>query len=263
MYQYERLGAYPKGRCYHAAPMNPVLARIRTRIVPACLTALGVAFLAGGLLSISNPVTADPLDSAAPPLPTPTPSPIAAVATPSPLITLPPIGSAPPASANPTVPADRVVTRVRIAALKIDLAVIKAGDGYPACNVAMWFDDRRLGQPGEGKATYLFAHARTGMFLPLLNQSKQQNGKKMVGMVVELWTSDDQRFLYVITDVRRHVPTTQAFLAPFAAKTEQLWLQTSEGVGPMPKLQVVAEPLSQEPADHAEAHPVAKPVNCR
>jgi hypothetical protein len=241
--------------------MNAVLDRIRTRIVPACLTALGVAFLAGGLLSISNPVTADPLDTAAPPPPTPTP--IAVTPTPSPLITLPPIESAPPASASPTIPADRVATRVRIAALKIDLSVIRADAGYPACNVAMWYDDRRLGQPGEGKATYLFAHARTGMFLPLLNQSKQQNGKKMLGMVVELWTSDNQRFLYVITDVRRHVPTTQAFLAPFAAKTEQLWLQTSEGVGPMPKLQVVAEPLSQEAADPAEAHPVAKPVNCR
>ena len=81
----------------------------------------------------------------------------------------------------------------------------------------MWYDDRRLGQPGEGKATYLYAHARTGMFLPLLNQSKIQNGKKMIGMVVELWTNDDQRFLYVITDVRRHVPTTSAFNAPFAA----------------------------------------------
>jgi hypothetical protein len=260
MYQYERLAASPQVRCYHAAPMSAVLDRIRTRIVPACLTALGVVFLAGGLLSISTPVTADPLDT---PVPTATPTPIAAIPTPSPLISLPPIESAPPASTSPTIPADRVATRVRIAALKIDLAVIRADEGYPACNVAMWYDDRRLGKPGEGKATYLFAHARTGMFLPLLNQSKQQNGKKMLGMVVELWTSDNQRFLYVITDVRRHVPTTQAFLAPFEARTEQLWLQTSEGVGPMPKLQVVAEPLSQEAADPAEAHPVAKPVNCR
>jgi hypothetical protein len=239
--------------------MKAVLDRIRTRIVPACLTALGVALLAGGLMSFSDPVTADPLPSVTA---SPEPTPVAVAPTPSPLITLPPIGSAPPASAAPSVPPDRVPTRVRIAALKIDLAVIKADSGYPACNVAMWYEDRRLGQPGEGKATYLFAHARTGMFLPLLNQSKQQNGKKMLGMVVELWTSDDQRFLYVITDVRRHVPTTSAFLAPFAAKTEQLWLQTSEGVGPMPKLQVVAEPLSQEAVPHAEANPVPKPVNC-
>jgi hypothetical protein len=261
MYQYERLAAFRANRCYHAAPMNPVVDRIRTRIVPATLTALGVAFLAGGLLSFSNPVTADPTDSAAP-----SPTPVAVVATPSPLITLPPIESAPPPSASPPiagVPADRVATRVRIAALKIDLPIIRADGGYPACNVAMWYNDRRLGQPGEGKATYLFAHARTGMFLPLLNASKQQNGKKMLGMVVELWTNDDQRFLYVITDVRRHVPTTSAFNAPFNATTEQLWLQTSEGVGPMPKLQIVAEPLSQETVPHAEANPVPKPVNCR
>ena len=30
----------------------------------------------------------------------------------------------------------------------------------------------------------------------------------------------------------------------------------------MPKLQVVADFLSQEPAPHADAHPVAKPVTC-
>jgi hypothetical protein len=236
------------------------LDRIRSRIVPALLTALGVAFLAAGLLSFTNPVAADPLPSAT----TSTPSPLAAVPTPSPLITLPPIASSAPPSASPSIPPDRVATRVRVAALKIDLAVIRQSErSYPACNVAMYYQDPRLGQPGGGRATYLYAHARTGMFLPLLNQSKVSNGKKMLGMVVEVWTSDDQRFLYVITEVRRHVPTTSAFIAPFAVKTEQMWLQTSEGVGTMPKLQVVAEFLSQETAPHAEANPVAKPVNCR
>ena len=34
--------------------------------------------------------------------------------------------------------------------------------------------------------------------------SKIANGKKMLGMVVEVYTSDDQRFLYEITEVRRH-----------------------------------------------------------
>jgi len=243
--------------------MNAVLDRIRTRIVPACLTALGVALLAGGLLSYTNPVTADPLPTDDPDPATPVPTAIAAVPTPSPLISLPPIGSSPPESAAPSIPADRVPTRVRIAALKIDLPVVQAPSGYPYCNVAMWYADPRLGQPGEGKATYIFADARTGMFLPMLNQSKKQNGKAMIGMVVEVWTSDDQRFLYVITDVRRHVPSTSAFTAPFAAKSEQLWLQTSEGVGPMPKLQLVAEPLSQEPAPAAEANPTPHVVNCR
>jgi hypothetical protein len=59
------------------------------------------------------------------------------------------------------------------------------------------------------------------------------------------------------------VPVLSAFNAPFAAKAEQLWLQTSEGVGPQPKLQLVAELLSQEPAAHKDANPVAKPRNCR
>ena len=239
-----------------------LLDRIRTRIVPALLTALGVALLAAGLLSFTNPVVADPLSSSTP-TPTPTPTPIAAALTPSPLITLPPIASAAPPSASPSIPADRVATRVRVAALKIDLAVIRQPDAsYPACNVAMYYQDPRLGQPGQGRATYIYSHARKGMFLPLLSQSKVSNGKKMLGMVVEVWTTDDQRFLYVITEVRRHVPTAKAFIAPFAVTTEQVWLQTSEGVGTMPKLQVVAEFLSQEAAPHAEAHPVAKPVDC-
>jgi len=243
--------------------MHALFERFRTRIVPAALTAIGVALLAGGLLTYTNPVTADPLPSADASA-TPTPTPVAVTSTPSPLITLPPLGSAPPASADPSVPSDRVPTRVRIAALKIDLPIIRQPDiTYPACNVAMWYQDRRLGQPGEGKATYVYAHARTGMFLPLLTASKVQNGKQMLGMVVELWTNDDQKFLYVITDVRRHVPSTGAFVAPFAAKSEQLWLQTSEGVGPMPKLQVVAEPLSQEAAPDAEANPTPHIVNCR
>ena len=241
--------------------MNAVVARIRTRIVPALLTAIGVALLAGGLLSYTTPVTADPLPSSDPA--TAAPTAVAVVPTASPLIELPPIGSSAPESAQPSIPADRVVTRVRIAALDIDLPVVQAPNGYPYCNVAMWYSDPRLGQPGEGKATYLFAHARTGMFLPLLNQSKKQNGKAMIGMVVEVWTSDDQRFLYVITDVRRHVPSTAAFAAPFAATSEQLWLQTSEGPhGTLNKLFLVATPISVTPAGYAESHPTPHIVVC-
>jgi hypothetical protein len=259
MYQYERPAAFPQVHCYDARPMGTAFDRLRTRIVPALLTALGVALLAAGMLSLTNPVVADPL---APP--TPSPVAVASQATPIPLISLPPIGSPGPASPSPSAPVNRLATRVRIAALKIDLPVIKQPDAsYPACDVAMYYVDDRLGQPGQGRATYLYAHARTGMFLPLLTASKVSNGAKMKGMVVEVWTNDDQRFLYVVTEVRRHVPVTTAFNAPFAAKSEQLWLQTSEGVGPQPKLQLVAEPLSQEAADHAEANPVPKPRNCR
>ncbi|HEV8403092.1 MAG TPA: hypothetical protein VGQ31_08665 [Candidatus Limnocylindrales bacterium] len=226
--------------------------RIRTRFVPAMLTALGVAFLAAGLLSYTQPVTAEPVG-------TPTPAPTAqgdAVATPSPLITLPPLGSGP--SQSPTsVPADRTVTRVRIPALNIDLPVIISAS--VPCNVALEYIDPHLGAPGEGRATYLYAHAQAGMFLPLLTQSQVSNGSKMKGMVVEVFTNDDQRFLYVITKVLRHVTASTAFDAPFAVKTDQVWLQTSEGKGAQPKLQVVADLLSQEATDHDTANPTPHP----
>ena len=225
---------------------------IRTRILPATVIALGVALLAGGVLSIAAPVTADPLSN-------PPPTAVSLVPTERPRPTLPPASAGPVAS--PSIPADRVATRVRIAALKIDLPIVKPAGGpnaYPQCDVAMYIQS--LGQPGQGKATYLYAHARTGMFLPILDASLVQNGKSMLGMVVEVWTSDDQHFLYEITEVRRHQLNLQdAINAP----GEELWLQTSEGPSGTPgKTQIVAIPLSQESADHADAHPVAKPVDC-
>jgi hypothetical protein len=227
---------------------------VRSRLLPAVLTALGVTLLAGGLLTYTTPVTAD-----AGAVPTVEPTASAGPQTPIPLITLPPLGSAAP-SAAPSAPADRVATRVRVAALDIDLPVVPPGDAndYPLCDVAMWIG--ALGQPGEGRATYLYAHARDGMFLPLLEQSKKKNGKKMLGMIVEVWTNDDQRFLYEITEVRRHQKTLDDALA---ATEDELWLQTSEGPkGTVGKLQVLAKPLSQEASDHKAAHPKAKPVVC-
>jgi hypothetical protein len=117
-----------------------------------------------------------------------------------------------------------------------------------------------LGQPGQGRATYLYAHARAGMFLPILDASKVDNGAAMLGMIVEVYTSDDQLFLYEVTEVRRHQLDLDDAVG---ATSEQVWLQTSEGPkGTRPKTQVVARFLSTGAADHAAAHPVAKPVAC-
>ena len=259
-YQYERSAAPHGDRCYHAAPMGQSADRIRTRIAPALLTALGVMFLAGGVLSWTTTVAADPAPTATI-APSATPDAVVS-ATPGPLMTLPPLGSGAPPPVAASFPPDRVATRVRIAGLKIDLPVIGQTAGFPPCDVALYLSDFRLGQPGQGRATYLYAHARTGMFLPMLTASKVANGKKMVGMVVEVWTSDDQRFLYVVTKVKRHVPYDQAVGPAVVATGEQLWLQTSEGRGTQPKLQLFAELLSQEPSTHAAAHPTPKPLNC-
>ncbi|MGK2850573.1 MAG: hypothetical protein ACSLFN_06670 [Candidatus Limnocylindrales bacterium] len=231
--------------------MGDIGDRIRTRFLPALLTASGVTLLAAGLLSYTQPVAAEP--ALTPPPATATAAPTA-VATPIPLITLPPLGSAAPPSATPTADPDRVATRVRIAALDIDMPIVKGPAGYPYCNVAMYLKELR--QPGQGGATYLYGHARTGMFLPLLETSE----KKQLGMVVEVWTSDDFRFLYEIVDVRRNQTSLDD---PLSAETDELWIQTSEGPrGTVGKTQVVALPLSVERADPADAHPKAKPVDC-
>lgn len=221
----------------------------RTRLLPAVLTAGGVTMLAAGLLTYTVPVAAEPV-------PTPSRRPTASpVVTPSPLITLPPLGSPTPTPPSPSPDPDRVATRVRIAALDIDMPVIKGPAGYPPCDVAMYL--KELAQPGQGRATYLFAHARPGMFEPLL-KTKAPDQR---GSVVEVWTSDDQLFLYEIVDVRRDQRDLDDAID---AETEQLWLQTSEGPSGTPgKTQVIAKLLSSGPAaDPADAHPKAKPRAC-
>lgn len=221
---------------------------LRTRLLPAVLTAGGVTLLAAGLLTYTVPVAAEPVH-------TPSPRPTASAAlTPSPRITLPPIGSPTPAPPTPSPDPNRVATRVRIASLDIDMPVIKGPAGYPPCDVAMYL--KELAQPGQGRATYLFAHARPEMFEPLL----KTKAPDLRGRVVEIWTSDDQLFLYEITHVRRDQRDLDDALA---AETEQLWLQTSEGPkGTLGKTQVIAKPLSSGPADPADAHPKAKPKPC-
>jgi hypothetical protein len=236
--------------------MEPRRDRVQDRILPAVLTALGVTFLAAGLLTWTVPVEAGP-----PPSP-PDDGAVASEAPPSegPTVTLPPLGSAAPESQAPVGPLtvepneDRVATRVRIAALDIDLPVVKGNNEYPLCNVAMYIN--RLSQPGNGGATYLYAHAREGMFLPLL----RTRANEQLGMITEVWTNDDYKFLYEIIEVRRHQTSLNA---PAKVKRDELWLQTSEGPrGTVGKTQVRARLLSVERAVHAQANPKPHPVNC-
>ncbi len=225
--------------------------------MPAILAALGIALLTAGLMTYTAPVEAGPEPSQSPTIVTLAPT-VAPSVAPTPVTTTPSPAATP--TPPPTPPADRVATRVVVKDLGIDLPVIRPPDtsSYPLCDVAMFIQD--LSQPGFGRATYLYAHARTGMFLPILTASKVNNGAKMLGMVVDVYTSDDQLFVYQISEVRRHQLNLDGAIA---ATTEQVWLQTSEGPkGTIPKTQVVATFVSSEPADHAAAHPVAKPRVC-
>ena len=238
--------------------MTRLTSSLRTRLLAAVLTATGVSFLAAGLLSYTGTAEAGPL-------PEPSQVVIAVQPTPTaPLPTFPPVSAAPSASASPSPSAvvDRVATRVVVPALKIDLPVIKPAGGsgaYPQCNVAMYIQE--LHQPGQGGATYLYAHARAGMFGPIYNLAiVKKTPNAMVGKLVYVYTSDDKLFIYEITEVRVHQLDLNDALD---ATTEELWLQTSEGPRGTPgKTQVKAVLLIVEDADHAEAHPRARPVNC-
>lgn len=232
--------------------MDSIGRRFQMRLLPALLTALGVGLLASGLMSYTTAVEAPPTTR---PLASYQPLP-----TFDPVIVLPP-GSTGEPIVDPSFPPDRVATRLVIRRLGIDLPVMLQTDNYgiyPLCDVALY--QPLLGQPGQGRATYLYAHARTGMFLPLLTASQKDNGKAMLGMTAEVYTSDNWHFLYIITEVRRH---TRDLEDAVNTKTERLWLQTSEGPeGHVPKLQVVADFLSAERTDPESAHPNAHPRIC-
>jgi len=230
--------------------MDTIAGRFRFRLLPALLTAAGVVLLGSGLMSYTTAIEDPPILrtlASFDPLPT--------IST---TVVLPPAGE----SAEPTFPADRVVTRVVVRRLGIDLPVILQLDdvhgAFPLCDVALYLPF--MGQPGQGRATYLYAHARTGMFLPLLEESRRRGGDRMIGWTVEVYTSDDWRFLYRIREVRRH---TTSLVAAIEADWESVWLQTSEGpLESSTKLQVVADYESAERADPADAHPKAKPRVC-
>ena len=101
------------------------------------------------------------------------------------------------------------------------------------------------------------------MFLPIYERAIQRlhgGPRSMLGLAVEVFTSDDLRYRYAIEEVRVH----QTSLGEAArAMAPELWLQTSEGPrGTRGKTQVRAALVDVEVATHRRAHPVAKPVTC-
>jgi hypothetical protein len=225
-------------------------------LVPALIAGAGVFLIVAGLFYYLAPVAAEPNA-------TPTTAPIESIAP----FSLPPLlSTGPSASASEAVTAGSIATRIKVPALGIDLAIVgNANEEFPLCGVAEYIVlDKPLAYPGLPGATYIYAHARTGMFWPLLAQARVNDGVAMVGMWVEVYTADDQDHVYQISEVIRHVPdNTSAFDRPIAAKTDQLWMQTSEGpIGYPDKMQVVAQPVGVVAASDADAHPTAKGQVC-
>ena len=137
-------------------------------------------------------------------------------------------------------------------------SVVQKGNAFPWCNVAMYMP--QLSQPGEAGVSFIYAHARTGMFLPLLTASLVNNGARMLGMKVYVWTSDDRMYTYQIIRVRRHQYTIPDL---WSISSQQVWLQTSEGpYGTYNKLMVVAQRIAVTTVSHAAANPKPRPIVC-
>jgi hypothetical protein len=159
-----------------------------------------------------------------------------------------------------------VATRLLIPSLDVDLPVIEGPvdeDGnplFPPCDVALYLD--YYVQPGAIGTTYLYAHARRGMLLPLLEASQVDEGSGLIGEQVIVYTADGWRHEYELSIVRPHA-TDYSIADDVPPGDERLVVQTSEGrVGDPLKLQVAGDPIASEQVDVAEALASPNPREC-
>lgn len=178
-----------------------------------------------------------------------------------------PIAAAASPTARPGGEADGRATRVVIPGLGIDLPVVSEQlpmegnePGYPLCDVAQYLEE--FEDPGQLGTTYIYAHARIGMFAPLLAASRTDDGRSLLGLNAFVYTNDALLYTYRIFLVKRHA-TDLSLAREVRPEERRLVLQTSEGPrGTIPVLQVAASLVSTVAAEADEAHPVAHPRVC-
>jgi len=184
---------------------------------------IGLILIVGDLRPASPASVLPPAVAAATPLP-------------SPSQTGSPVASTPAITPTPAIPDGY---RIKIARLLIDLPIIE-GDierdavrGETPENVALHLPGSAI--PGDGSNTYIYAHARRGMFLSLWNARQ--------GDEVVIVTPSGRELRYVVSEVHPRVdPTDISWVARTAG--ERLTLQTSTGPNPGdPRFVVVALPV--------------------
>jgi len=251
------------------------LRQLERHLVSSLLTGVGVTLLAAGLFAYVMPLgaaatlpsgtapSAPPAIPGATALASATPQPSGAGASAA--------ASGPPASAGPSPSASNAVaTRVSIPALKVDLPVVSGNGRFPLCDVAQYLTLQGLPfhpvQPGQAGTTYIYAHARAGMFLPLLTASQVNNGSGMVGYSVLVYTSDSKVYWYSISVVRRGVipgSPGEWSIAVAPPGVHQLVLQTSEGPNDSSsKLEILAKFELVQQATFSASHPTPHPQVC-
>jgi len=198
---------------------------------PRLTTALALALIAlgawilltrGPLVSQQAPATVIPTATVSAPAQSPSPPPSASES----------------ARATPGPRAIPDGYRVQVPRLRIDLA-IKEGDlvqdverGQTPEGAAFHLPGTAI--PGDGSNTYLYAHARTGMFLSLWDAKE--------GDDVIIVAPDGRTIAYVVREVHPRIPFNEvSWVLP--TPTERLTLQTSTGPNPQdPRFVVVAFP---------------------
>jgi LPXTG-site transpeptidase (sortase) family protein len=188
------------------------------------LLAVGIALVAGGGLPRGGSVAPLALPSASASAPrAPTSSADASTLSPTPVPTIGPIPDG---------------YRIRMPRLGIDLPIAE-GDLYRDTvvqqtpeNFAFHFPGTAI--PGTVGNSYIYAHARRGMFLSLWNAS--------VGDQVTITTPAGVELKFKVTDIPGKVPPQDtSWLQP--SPEERLTLQTSTGPNPQdPRFVVIASP---------------------
>jgi hypothetical protein len=169
--------------------------------------------------------------------------------------------SYPSGSASPGPEVDAVPTRVVVRDLNIDLPVIRPArdEAYPLCDVAEFLP--AYGLPGLPGVTYIYAHAQAGMFLSLLEASRKAKGAALLGVVVDVYTSDSFRRRYAIAEVHPHARSLDLVTD---LRGDAVVLQTSETAHHSgTKLMVVARPFgAPERVSAKRAGPDPRPRVC-
>jgi LPXTG-site transpeptidase (sortase) family protein len=187
-------------------------------LVGLALLAFGVYFVLASGARPGPPAAIAPTPEASPSPPTPTVAPTPAAPTP-----------------KPPIPAGY---RIKIPRLGIDLP-IQEGDVSRDVDAQQTPEDwafhfPQTGFPGEGSNTYLYSHARVGMFLSLWSAR--------LGDEVLIEVPDGRTLRYTVSEVHPRVPPGDtSWLQP--TNSERLTLQTSTGAYPEdPRFVVIAIP---------------------
>jgi hypothetical protein len=171
---------------------------------------------------------------ARPATPAATPSPVAVI-TASPLANPSGATISPTATPLPAIPSGY---RVKMPRLAIDLPIAEGDLERDTVRLEtpndFAFHLPGTAIPGAGGNSYLYAHARQGMFLTLWNARQ--------GDEVVIVTPDARQLRYVVSEVHPRVDPSDVSWAAMST-TERLTLQTSTGPNPRdPRFVVVALP---------------------